>query len=247
MSKVIEINKKRITIEQDTDSSHMIDQFELNDYDFIGNSYIFDKLCNSSLSDDFSVLFNEACYQKAVTIKELLKLDEFRELNIQKINNSLYSFEAYLKDELDQDVLDVFYNHLIEYIDDEEQKDMTILDFVIEHGNDYKSYESLYKFEHGDVAYNISGFSCRWDSGQVGYLLEKSDSEYTIVDSFFTSFNDWANGYVYLFNIEDMDIEDTIDSCGGFIGSDFSQNGMFECLLPHFNKTEQEQIKKEVA
>jgi hypothetical protein len=82
----------------------------------------------------------------------------------------------------------------------------------------------VFKYEHGNVAYKTSPFSCPWDSGQAGYLLldrkewprrgKKSD---TYAKAVLESYTSWCNGEVYGFVIEDEDGE-VLGSCWGFIG-----------------------------
>lgn len=88
----------------------------------------------------------------------------------------------------------------------------------------------LYMYNHSGVTIALTPFSCRWDSGQVGFVqvkkseiianwgkknwtkklrlkaLEVAKGEVKELDSF-------INGEVYLYSIDDYD-----ESCGGFIG-----------------------------
>jgi hypothetical protein len=75
--------------------------------------------------------------------------------------------------------------------------------------------QTIYKYEHGGVAYNTGGFSCSWDSGRAGFIVSKFS--YETQDSIVREYSNWANGEVYGFTVEDDDGE-VIESCGGFIG-----------------------------
>lgn len=87
----------------------------------------------------------------------------------------------------------------------------------------------VYKYEHGGVAYNTTGFSCKWDSGQVGYIIVSKKTvrkEYGIkritqkwndkildyLKGEIEMYSDWANGDVYGYRIsklsEDNPIQD---------------------------------------
>ena len=72
----------------------------------------------------------------------------------------------------------------------------------------------VYRYEHSSVAYNTTGFSCKWDSGQVGYImvpLSKVRKEYgvkrvskklreRVLDCLrgeVETYSNWANGDVY--------------------------------------------------
>jgi hypothetical protein len=103
----------------------------------------------------------------------------------------------------------------------------------------------VYKYEHSGVVYNTTGFSCRWDSGQVGLIyvskeellnevyantrkrVSKVMKEHAekIMKAEVEVYSQYANGEVYHFEIEDEN-ENHVDSCGGFFGLDYDTNGM---------------------
>lgn len=102
----------------------------------------------------------------------------------------------------------------------------------------------VYKYEHSRVAYNTTGFNCRWDSGQVGYIyLTKEDARKNrglvrpspqkrqwaldILKSEVKAFSQWANGEIYGFTVEDEE-KGISHSCGGFYGSDWENNGILD-------------------
>lgn len=99
----------------------------------------------------------------------------------------------------------------------------------------------VYRYEHSGVAYNTSGFSCRWDSGKVGVIFAlKSDVRNNfnvkrvskklveqvekILDAEIESYSHWANGDVFgikLFeSMTDYISNDESDSCWGFYFGD---------------------------
>jgi len=79
----------------------------------------------------------------------------------------------------------------------------------------------LYKYEHGGVAYSVGGFSCPWDSGQVGYVLvidaqvggDPREAAQGVCDQV----TSWCNGDIWGFTVEDEEGEE-LYSCWGFIG-----------------------------
>ena len=99
----------------------------------------------------------------------------------------------------------------------------------------------LYLYDHSGITMNTTGFSCQWDSGQVGFIFASAEkirecfmvkritkkvreraiaslvSEVKIYDHYLT-------GEVYHFRIEGG--EHNGESCGGFYGSDPFKNGM---------------------
>lgn len=99
----------------------------------------------------------------------------------------------------------------------------------------------VYKYEHGNVAYSASPFSCRFDSGQIGWLGVHKDKirewhgvarvSKRLVDlvtkklSTFLegTLTDVHNGHVYCAKYGD-------DSIGGLIGSDYAVESAIEHL-----------------
>lgn len=97
----------------------------------------------------------------------------------------------------------------------------------------------VYEFQHGGVAYNTSGFSCPWDSGQIGYIyVSKEDvrkergwkritkKRQELIEKALTAeievYSMWANGEVWGFELYHHDVDvgynetDVEDSCWGF-------------------------------
>jgi len=91
----------------------------------------------------------------------------------------------------------------------------------------------LYLYDHSGITINTTGFSCNWDSGQVGIIycnLDTIRKEYNVkriskalrervaktLKSEVAVYDDYLTGNVYGFSIE-KDNEIT-DSCYGFFG-----------------------------
>lgn len=95
----------------------------------------------------------------------------------------------------------------------------------------YIEIQPLYVYDHSGVTYSTSPFSCRWDSGQVGWvfttrydyadfgLKEKfnPESARAKIESEVKLWDDYAQGNTYYFTVEDNEGE-TLESVGGFIG-----------------------------
>lgn len=93
----------------------------------------------------------------------------------------------------------------------------------------------VYAYEHGGITVSHGSFSCRWDSGQVGwhYMLEKDVRENfpglegaelyerckECLEAELKEYDCWLQGDVWYFTVEDEEGE-TVGSCGGFIGDD---------------------------
>lgn len=100
----------------------------------------------------------------------------------------------------------------------------------------FKRYIALpiYLYDHSGITINTTGFSCPWDSGQVGYIYvtkEKVRKEYSvkrisskleakvedILRNEIKTFDHYLTGDVWGYEIEDKDGNHK-DSCWGFIG-----------------------------
>jgi hypothetical protein len=112
----------------------------------------------------------------------------------------------------------------------------------------------IYMYDHSGITINCDGFACPWDSGQVGYIyvsrqklkdeygvkrisnvmLERAEKalrrEVHLMDQYIT-------GDVYGFQVIKRYLntngeiqEDIIDSCSGFYGDNFKENGMMEYI-----------------
>ena len=97
----------------------------------------------------------------------------------------------------------------------------------------------VYRYEHSNVAYNTTGFSCPWDSGRVGFILctketmlhewgkkiitrKVREQARACMSSEVETYSQWANGEVYGYIVKDEHGEDMPgdyhDSCWGFYG-----------------------------
>lgn len=110
----------------------------------------------------------------------------------------------------------------------------------------------LYLYDHGGITMSTSSFSCSWDSGQVGYIYCSTDKilkEYgnTIIDTLtkvesslkseVKTYDQYLTGDVYgfeLYKVETCDKGhkhlDFLDSCHGFYGDDWTENGIFDYI-----------------
>ena len=128
----------------------------------------------------------------------------------------------------------------------------------------YKSEDALivipvFLYEHSGLYINTTGFSCPWDSGQIGFIytskenirkkygckrisrkLKESISE--ILCSEVSLYNDYLSGDVYGFSVTDKESGEEIISSYGFYGTDYLGNGMFDYVSEYFTKLELEVI-----
>lgn len=104
----------------------------------------------------------------------------------------------------------------------------------------------LYMYDHSGISISTSPFSCRWDSGQIGFILvskKKALEEFggkivtaklkerieKILEGEVETYTQYVEGDVYGFQIVDED-DDIIDSCYGFYGSDHKESGMLDYI-----------------
>jgi len=140
--------------------------------------------------------------------------------------------------------------------------------------NDYDSWEEmeraiiknenvavilpLYLYDHSGITMNTTGFSCGWDSGQVGFIFiskQKALQEYggkkvgkklkerlvTYLTDEVETYDQYISGDVYQFEILDENGEFE-DSCGGFYGSDITKNGILDYVSSEDRELVLEQI-----
>lgn len=104
----------------------------------------------------------------------------------------------------------------------------------------------LYMYDHSGISISTSPFSCRWDSGQIGFVLvskKKALEEFggkivtaklkerieKILDGEVETYTQYVEGEVYGFQIVDED-DDIVDSCYGFYGDNHKENGMLDYI-----------------
>jgi len=103
----------------------------------------------------------------------------------------------------------------------------------------------LYLYDHSGITMSTGSFSCPWDSGQVGFIyadkkmildfyggkkvtkaklkrVEKGlRAEVEVYDS-------WISGSCYGWNADDPDGDEIDDSCWGYYGYNWKENGLRE-------------------
>ena len=116
----------------------------------------------------------------------------------------------------------------------------------------------LYLYDHSGITMNTTGFSCGWDSGQVGFIYVSRETlrkEYSVkrisnkivekatklLIGEVETYDQYIKGDVYgfkVFNVESCDKgcehEEEIDSCWGFYGDNFIENGLIEHVDKEF-------------
>ena len=90
----------------------------------------------------------------------------------------------------------------------------------------------LYLYDHSGITMRTTPFSCRWDSGQVGWITmskeqilntyggkrltaKKKQQALALMRSEVETYDNYLNGEVFEYNIIDADGE-IVESCGGY-------------------------------
>ena len=105
----------------------------------------------------------------------------------------------------------------------------------------------IYMYDHSGVTINTTGFSCGWDSGQIGFIYvtqQRMDELGVTIQNGETwpmfverledglraeveTMDQYVSGEVYGFIVKDAEGEET-DSCWGFYGDDYKNNGILD-------------------
>ena len=101
----------------------------------------------------------------------------------------------------------------------------------------------LYIYNHSGITMKTTSFGCRWDSGQIGFIctskekirewfqIKKVTKKYiekakeNLICEVET-YSQYIEGNIYEFKLIENGKE--IDSCGGFYGYNFEENGLFD-------------------
>lgn len=117
----------------------------------------------------------------------------------------------------------------------------------------------LYLYDHSGITMRTSPFGCRWDSGQVGFILANKKtilSEFGkkivtkklrervsgILEGEVETYTQYLEGEIYGFQIVDEEGE-VVDSCYGFYGADFLTNGMLDYIDHTLLGVSEEEVK----
>lgn len=103
----------------------------------------------------------------------------------------------------------------------------------------------VFLYDHSGILINTTGFTCKWDSGQIGwvYINKKKITELDCIKPATKTFkeykewlkqqilieinlyNQYLTGDCYCYEIYDEN-NNYVDGCGGFYGTDWKTNGL---------------------
>ena len=102
--------------------------------------------------------------------------------------------------------------------------------------------QSVHLYDHSGICLNTSGFSCPWDSGQIGYIYVSKDKvreefgwknitkqRIARIEGYLQNeieiLSLWAENRVYYF-VATCNLCGKEDSCGGFYGENWKENDL---------------------
>lgn len=75
----------------------------------------------------------------------------------------------------------------------------------------------IFAYEHGGIALSTGAFSCRWDSGQIGWIWSEGQQDETVLRSIVEALDNVMQGATFGYIVKNPEGE-TIDECWGIVG-----------------------------
>jgi hypothetical protein len=118
----------------------------------------------------------------------------------------------------------------------------------------------LYLYDHSGITISTKPFDCRWDSGQIGFIIVTKkeikntydikrctkkwyDKGVRIIENEVKTYDDYLTGQVYGYTLYEDDNE--VDSCCGFYGDDFWTNGISDNIGKNMIDVLRSELEKE--
>ena len=113
--------------------------------------------------------------------------------------------------------------------------------------NQYKWVYPVFMFDHSGLAFSINSFDCKFDSGQVGFIVSDEgtpEEAYMHATSELKTYGDYANGDVYGVRV----FEDTemIDFQYGYYGCDHEDSGLKHELDSCLSRITTDEIRQQI-
>lgn len=119
----------------------------------------------------------------------------------------------------------------------------------------YKWVYPVFMLDHGGIAFSVNAFDCKFDSGQVGFIVSNEgtpEEAYMHATSELKTFGDYVNGDVYGVRVfEDTRtqsglVTEEIDSCYGYYGCDHEDSGLKDELDSYLSRITTAEIKEQI-
>lgn len=117
--------------------------------------------------------------------------------------------------------------------------------------------KTLYLYDHSGLTISTGSFSCRWDSGPVGYIYMTKETQEKegwtpeqadkYLEGEVKTYDDYLTGNVYGYQIENPDGDET-DSCWGYFGDPEEKGGCIDeakSAIDYLVKKDQEEYEKQ--
>jgi hypothetical protein len=97
--------------------------------------------------------------------------------------------------------------------------------------NQYKWVYPVFMYDHSGLAFSINSFDCKWDSGQVGFIVLESgtpEQAYKWATSELQTFSHYMNGE--MFGVSVFEDTELLDTNSGYYGHDHETSGLKDDL-----------------
>jgi hypothetical protein len=120
----------------------------------------------------------------------------------------------------------------------------------------------LFLYDHSGITMNTAPFSCKWDSGQVGWIYmtkeealknwnwkrlskKRVDHVLDVLRNYVKWYDEYLRGEVYGYVVSHPEIGDHLDSCWGYFGDPASEGGAIDSAKEVVDWHVEQEIKAE--
>jgi len=106
---------------------------------------------------------------------------------------------------------------------------------IIKKLQEYYHILPIYMYDHSGITINTTGFSCRWDSGKIGWIyVSKEDCKdiiaqeqaEAVLKAEVQELDYYLTGEIYEYSVTQGENEEILDSCSGYYGNDHEKSGL---------------------
>jgi hypothetical protein len=119
--------------------------------------------------------------------------------------------------------------------------------------NQYKWVYPVFMYDHGGLAFSINSFDCKWDSGQVGFIVSDEgtpEEAYKWAKSELETYGQYVNGEVYGVRVfedtEEIDSSYEYYASYGYYGYDHEASGLKDELDSYLTRVTTEEIRQQI-
>ena len=119
----------------------------------------------------------------------------------------------------------------------------------------YKWVYPVFMYDHSGLAFSINSFDCKWDSGQVGFIVIDEgtpEQAYKWATSELETFDHYINGETFGVSVfEDTRtqsglVTELLDTNSGYYGYDHATNGLKDELDSYLSRITTADIKEQI-